>query len=112
MLQPRLKAELWVKAHIRRCQVAGLDAFLRHRGDRDAGTVLLKINGLGRGSMLLEPIIAMDGGRAWMKSSGPRPADDALIEGMIEKRLQRDSDLWVLEIEDPKDRHELDDPIL
>ncbi|GEQ97589.1 hypothetical protein JCM17844_12260 [Iodidimonas gelatinilytica] len=112
MFSPRLKSELWIKAHIRRCQALDLEAFLRHRGDVDAGGILLKINGFNRGSQLLEPTMAMDGGRAWIKSTGPQPVDDRHVEEMIEKRLARDRDLWVLEIEDPHGRHQLDEPIL
>ncbi len=109
---PRLKTELWVKAHIRRCQALGLDAFLRHRGDRDAGGILLKINAFAKGAMLLEPIMDMDGGRAWIKATGPDFVDDHLAEAMIDKRRGRDRDLWVLEIEDPDNRHELDESII
>lgn len=110
--EPRLKAEVWVKAHIRRCQALGLDAYLRHRGDKDAGSIVLKINAFDKGSYLLEPAMAMTGGRAWMKSTGPSYIQDNDVEIILERKLLRDADLWILEIEDPEDRHQLDEPIV
>ncbi|PKQ04459.1 MAG: DUF1491 domain-containing protein, partial [Alphaproteobacteria bacterium HGW-Alphaproteobacteria-11] len=37
---PRLKAEIWVKALIRRCETAGAAAMVVRRGDATAGVVL------------------------------------------------------------------------
>lgn len=109
---PRLKTEVWVKAHIRRCQSLGMDAFLRHRGDMDSGGILLKINAFAKGAMLLEPITQMDGSRAWTRMTGTDFVENHLAEAMIDKKLARDRDLWVLEIEDPKAMHSLDEPII
>lgn len=110
--EPRLKTEVWIKAHIRWCQTVGLDAWLRHRGDENAGGIVLKINAFDKGSYLLEPTVAMTGGRAWMKSTGPAFAEDRDVEAILERKLSRDKDLWVLEIEDPKGHHRLNEPII
>jgi len=50
---PRLKAEFWVKAHIRRCWVEDTIAVVVRRGDESAGTVLLKLNDLADGCAVL-----------------------------------------------------------
>lgn len=109
---PRLKTEIWVKAHMRRCRVDGLDAYLRHRGHAEAGGILLKIARFAEGCELLEPTTGMNGARAWMRTSGPAPVDDARAEETIARRLARDPDLWVVEIEDPEGRHSLDEPVV
>lgn len=109
---PRLKAEIWVKAHIRRCFATDMAAFLRHRGEAESGAVLLKINRFEAGCELLEPTMSMAGGRAWMRVTGPEPKPDAEVEAMIERRLKVDPDIWVLEVEDPHGRHVLDEPVV
>ena len=42
----RLKAGIWVRAHIRRCEVAGVSAFVVAKGDETAGAVLIKVGTL------------------------------------------------------------------
>jgi len=111
-MRPRLKAEVWVMAHIRRCFAADIPAFLRRRGDADAGGVLLKINGFEAGCTVLEPTTDLSGDRAWLRATGNSPVDEARAEEVIAGRLKNDPDLWVLEIEDPQGRHQLDDPVL
>lgn len=111
-MQPRLKAEIWVTGHIRRCYALDMPAYLRHRGDRDAGGILLKINRFEAGCELLEPTMDRSGQRAWMRASGPEPIDEAEADAAIARRLKTDPDLWVVEIEDRDGRHALDEPIL
>ncbi|PPR20331.1 MAG: hypothetical protein CFH40_01999, partial [Alphaproteobacteria bacterium MarineAlpha10_Bin3] len=52
-MEARLKTELWVKAHMRRCAGEAAPAFVLHHGDDDSGMVLLKINTLGNGCKVL-----------------------------------------------------------
>jgi len=111
-MQARLKAEIWIKAHIRRCYALDMPAYLRHRGDPDAGGILVKINRFEAGCELLEPMMDMHGGRAWMRASGPAPVEETAAEEAISRRLKTDPDLWVIEIEDREGRHELDEPVL
>jgi len=44
--------------------------------------------------------------------AGVYEVDDARAEEMIARRLARDPDLWVVEIEDPEGRHSLDEPVV
>ena len=90
---PRLKAEVWVSAHIRRCHLAGTPAFLVKRGDDTAGSVLLKINSLGAGCVVLTPTFAPDGSRAWMRGTGPEPVPEADADAYIGRQLKYDPDV-------------------
>ena len=110
-MTPRLKAEIWVKAHIRRCFVEGSFAAVVRRGDEMAGTVLLKLNDLGGGCIVLQPTANPDGGRLWMRGTGPTPVAEAEADAYIQKQLRYDPDIWVLEIEDREGRHFLDEPV-
>lgn len=111
-MQPRVTAELWVEAEIRRCRVAGLDAYLVRRGDASAGAIFIKHNRFKDGCTILTPTTAMDGGRAWSRGTGETPVPEADADAYIERQRKYDPDLWVIEIEDPKGQWVLADPII
>jgi hypothetical protein len=109
MALPRLKAELWVKAHIRICEAQGAQAFVVRRGDETAGIVLLKVNRLDGHAYLLEPATGLDGARVWTRVT--KSDDEADADAAIARAVKRDPDLWVLEIEDRAGRHFLTEAV-
>ena len=60
-MEARLKTELWVKAHLRRCAVEAVPAFVLRHGDDDSGMVLLKINALDDGCKVFTQARDLDG---------------------------------------------------
>ena len=108
-MQPRVTAELWIKAHIRRCQALAIPAMVVRRGDDQAGALIIKVNHLGPGCMVLAPANTMDGGRQWRRATGDELVPDADADAYIERQLNMDPDIWVLEIEDREGRHLVDD---
>ena len=110
-MEPRLKAEFWVKALLRRCGAADVPAVVARRGDAEAGAVLVKLNGFENGSSVLASGWAADGGRVWRRATGTAPVSEAEAEAYIARQLQRDPDLWVVEIEDRAGRHFLTEPL-
>ncbi len=110
-MEPRLRAELWVEAHIRRCWTNDVPAVLVRRGDNTAGTVLLKINRIVGGCTVLAPSTGIEGERIWYSATGAEPVAEAEADAYIARRLDSDPDLWVVEIEDREGRHFLDDPV-
>ena len=110
-MQPRLKTEIWVKAHIRRCWSADVHAYLVHRGDEAGGTVLIKLNTGAEGCAVLQPVPSLNGGRQWLRATGPELVGEAAADAYIQRQINFDPDLWVLEIEDREGRHFLDDPV-
>ncbi len=112
MRQPRVTAELWVKAHIRKCNVHAIPAMVVRRGDSTAGAILIKVNHLGSGCMVLAPTNSLDGGRQWRRATGDALVPDAEADAYIARQLDMDPDLWVLEIEDREGRHLMEDIIL
>jgi len=109
---PRVTAEFWVMAHIRVCAANNVSAMVVRRGDRDAGNVLIKLNLLDGRASVLEPAMGLDGARIWMRVTGADPVDDAAAEAAIARSIKRDSDVWVLEIEDKAGRHFLSEPVV
>ncbi|MDP6687923.1 MAG: DUF1491 family protein [Alphaproteobacteria bacterium] len=113
-MQPRVTAELWVKAHIRKCGSQAIPAMVVRRGDNTAGAIFIKVNHLGPGCMVLAPASSMDssnlaGGRQWRRAMGDGLVPEAEADAYIARQLNMDPDLWVLEIEDREGRHLLED---
>lgn len=110
-MEPRLKAEFWVKALIRRCAAADASALVVRRGDAEAGAVLVKLNAFENGCAVLAAGWGADGGRIWRRATGAEPTSEAEAEAYIARQTARDPDLWVVEIEDRAGRHFLTEPV-
>lgn len=111
MMHPRVHTDLWVQAHVRRCNNRNVPAFVVARGDNERGGILLKINRFEKGVTLLQPMTGLDGGRVWIHVAGNEPADESKIDSVIQKRRSSDPDLWVVEIEDANGEYDLGEPI-
>lgn len=108
----RLKAEIWVQAYIRICASAGVSAVLVKRGDADAGAIYIKLSRLDGRAELFQPAPAglegLETDRRWERvTREPLPEPD--VDVLIARQRKFDDDLWIVEVEDPKGRHCLDD---
>ncbi|HMM15399.1 MAG TPA: DUF1491 family protein [Parvibaculum sp.] len=108
---PRLKAEIWVKALIRRCEIAGAQAMVVRRGDAASGTVVVKVSRLDRTASVFVPARAGDGSLVWMQATGAAPVAEPDADAYIERQRKFDPDIWVVEIEDRQGRHFLQEPV-
>lgn len=96
----RLSTELYVQAHVRQCFSKGLTAVVAHKGDAWGGAILVKLNLLGPGCRLLNQTRDGDGEIAWLPVQAGALLSEADADAYIAKSVQRDPDLWVVEIED------------
>lgn len=108
----RVKSGLKVQALLWRLDRAAMAAVVRKKGDADSGSILLKLTFLDGTAKVLSQ--AQDGaGRAvWLAATGQTPVPDDKAEAYIARSLDRDPDLWVLEIEDPKRAFTPDEPVI
>jgi len=109
-METRVKAEFWVKALIRRCETAGAFAAVVHKGDETAGSMILKISTLDGQAKAFVPGYAVDGHRVWRSQPQTDPVAEAQVDAYIARAVERDPDLWVVEIEDREGRHFLGEP--
>ena len=98
-MEARLKTGLWVKALIRRCDLAAVGVAVTARGDGDAGAILLKLNSRDWAARCWRRRARPDGALVWMRATGPEPVAEAEADAYIARQRRRDPDLWVVEIE-------------
>jgi hypothetical protein len=102
----RLPARLWIDALIRRAGLAGSSAFVVQHGDDERGDVLVKVSRLDGTAAAYVPSMDMDGERIFLnlliQGVGP---EEAAVDDYIRRAKARDSDLWIVEIEDREGRH-------
>jgi hypothetical protein len=110
-MTPRLKAGIFVRALIRRAEVAGAQAFVVRKGSEEAGAVFLKIARLDGTSMVLSQARRGDGELVWVKPLGDA-TDDAKASAYFGKQMKFDPDLWIVEIEDRAGRTFVDEPVV
>jgi hypothetical protein len=111
-MEARLKTAIWVKALIRRCDLAAIAVAVTARGDGDAGAVLLRLSGRDGTGMVLAQARQLDGTLGWVRATGAAPVTDADADAYIARQRGRDPDLWVVEIESAAPDAVLDDPII
>jgi len=112
MADDRIQTDLWLRAHIRRSNDAGIPMMVVKRGDAQSGSVLVKINRLGDGCTVLSQTRTTAGTMAWLPATGPEPVAEADADAYIQRQLRYDPDLWVVEIEDRAGRHPFQETIL
>jgi hypothetical protein len=98
-MEARLKTGLWIRALIRRCDLAAVATAVVARGDGDSGAVLLKFNAREDGCSVLAQARTPDGELIWMRATGAAPVAETDADTYIARQRQRDPDLWVVEIE-------------
>lgn len=101
----RLPTDLWVMAHIRRCNGEGVPAVVARKGHANAGTLILKLNLLERGCRVLTQMRDLDGAMGWMAAFQGGLVPEAEADAYIARAVARDPDLWVVEIEDRAGRN-------
>lgn len=104
----RLTADIWVSAYLARLRLVEIPAFVVNRGDGTAGAVLIKLYTLdGNACCYQRSFDLTTGARKWVVlAEGP----EVDVDASITKQRSFDPDLWVIEVEDRKGRHLLDEP--
>ena len=104
----RLAAGLWVSAYLARLQAEGISTYVVARGDETAGAVLIKLATMdGKAQAFQRTFDLMSGTRTWDTLA---EGDERAVDEAIQKQRSFDPDLWVIEVEDARGRHMLDQP--
>ena len=111
MSVPRLKAGIFVRALIRRAEVAGAAAFVVRKGAEEAGAVVLKLSPLDGTCTVLSQARRGEGELVWVRPLGEK-TDEAAASAWFDKQGKFDPDLWIVEIEDRDGRSFVDEPVV
>jgi hypothetical protein len=104
----RLTARIWIDAYLTRLRLQDIPAFIVAHGDDTGGAVLVKLSTLdGKAQAFQRSFDIMTGARQWMTLA---EGDEAEVDATISRQRGYDPDLWVVEVEDRKGRHLLDEP--
>lgn len=104
----KLTAEFWVQAYLARLRLLDIPAFVVVHGDNDAGTVLVKLNTLdGLAKVFQRSFDFISGERQWMVLTEGSEID---VDASVTRQCSFDPDAWVIEVEDRRGRHLLDEP--
>ena len=109
----RLRSDFWVSAYIRRCMHENAPAMLRRRGSPEAGAIFIKIDCLDGTSALYGPapqseLTDRGAERRFMPLHKTDRVPSAEAERRLERQLDFDPDLWIVEVEDRAGRSFLD----
>ncbi|HTT84768.1 MAG TPA: DUF1491 family protein [Rhizomicrobium sp.] len=110
-MSTRLKTAIYVKALIRRAEVAGASAYVLRHGAEEAGTLYLKLARPERRCTVLSQARRGEGELVWIRPLGATSDEDAATK-YFEKQMRFDPDLWIVEIEDREGRAFVDEPIV
>jgi hypothetical protein len=108
----RLRSDIWVAAFLRLCGSRNIPVFLRRRGAAEAGAIFVKIDRLDGTAALFAPAPQSeardDVARLFARAHREDWVDGAQIEAKLAREIGFDSDLWIVDVEDPEGRVLLD----
>lgn len=100
MTDDRLPTALYLDIYFRRFMMDGVAYYVHNKGAYAAGTILLKINGIENGCVVLQQQRDLDGNMGWMKLFKGEKVVESEADAYIRRAVDRDPDIWALEVED------------
>lgn len=98
----RLPTHLEVTGLIRAAQQQGGFATVLRSGERDAGTLAILTTNSGNNTMLWERLPRLDGDRIFELTKKQHSENKGEFEDYLARRMARDPDLWILELDGPE----------
>lgn len=101
-MDERIPAHLEVSGLVRRVGAEGGFATVLHKGEPDAGTILLVLLENGRNSRVFERMPQLDGSRKWTATRTEAADSKEKVDEYLTRRGQKDPDLWIVELDIPQ----------
>jgi hypothetical protein len=95
----RLPAHLEVSGLLRQVSAAGGFAAVLHKGEREAGTILVVCAQSGANRRVFERMPKPTGERDWALSQTETIENKQVIDDYLARRQAQDPDLWVIELD-------------
>lgn len=100
-MNPRLTSAMLVSALVRRVSGDGGAAVVAAKGDATSGSILLICLEKGQFTAFRERILRADGSYGWEAVGPAAESPPGESESWLERRRQRDPDLWIVELDIP-----------
>lgn len=94
-----------MSAEIRRCESLFLSAVVVHRGDDERGLILIKKYVHNTGARIFTQSRDLNDTLTWHQPLGDQWIEEAKADQYITRQRDFDDDLWVVEVDDPKDQY-------
>ncbi len=112
MSNSHIPLSLWIDAHLRRLNEIGQGYYIVQKGDYDSRGLIVKISLLNGLCKVLTRIRDENGELAWMNALKDETVAESEADAYIRRAASRDSDLWVIEIEDRNGANPFDGKII
>lgn len=96
---PRLTSAMRVAALLRLARAADGFPVVLARGDETAGAILVVMREKGLNPVAFERVMSHDGGYRWVRISPENISQEIDFNSFIQRRRQRDPDLWLIELD-------------
>ncbi len=96
----RLPVYLLIDAILKPLNGQGIFYYVHQRGEKNTGTILLKLNNLTGVCRLLIQQRDIEGKLGWVDAMSKEHVEEDYADRYIQRSISRDPDLWVIEIED------------
>lgn len=100
MSDDRLPAKLYIDAHLRHLNQRGTPYYIVNEGSYAGGTIMLKLFASKNECLVLQQQRDLDGNLGWMSYSGEDKMNEMDADDFIRRTVERDPDVWIIEIED------------
>lgn len=98
-MNERLPAQLEASAIMRLAESRGGYATVLHRGERDAGTILIVTVCRGKQAVLYERMPGLDGSRSFVATRRENPENPQEFSDYCARRRRQDADIWLIEVD-------------
>lgn len=95
----RLPAHLEVSGLLRMVAAAGGFAAVLHKGEREAGTIVVVCAESGANRRVFERMPSVNGDRNWALSQSEDIENIEFIDDYLARRQAQDPDLWIIELD-------------
>jgi hypothetical protein len=99
LIEPRLTSDFQISAIKRLAEAGGDFATVLRKGDPTSGAILLIGQIRGKNPVLFDRYPSLDGMAIWQPVTSQIEENEAEVFGYWQRRVARDPDLWVLELD-------------
>ena len=108
----RLQTDLWVAAVLRQCNSKAVPVYVYNKGSSESGTIVVKVVINTKTCRVFSQTRDDDGNLAWMDIYDGETVDESRGDAYINRALERDPDLWVLEVEDASGKNPFEGKVI